>query len=201
MQQPSGAAESAHDAASPTGVDPLPLRQAAVALTGCAVRTVGLLAGRRIGQPRSGFPRFHFADGTSSTVYRETVIGGSEPSDPAVLIVTFRLRHVHRGWAHAAFRAESLLNTVLFAGFEGLVSKLWMSHDELGRYRGIYQWDGAASAVAYVRALWWVLALVSERDSIRYVVLPGRRLEEFVTEAPAGGEPVSDPQMWWQPIS
>jgi hypothetical protein len=28
------------------------------------------------------------------------------------------------------FRAESILNTPLFAGFPGFVSKLWLAHDE-----------------------------------------------------------------------
>ena len=192
--------ETFHTAARRTEVDPLPLRRAAVALGGCAVRTVGLLARGRITQPRPAWRRLNFADGTTSTVYRETVIKDAEPSDPAVLVVTFRLRGVHRSWAHAAFRAESVLNTVLFAGFDGLVTKLWMSHDDHGRYRGIYQWDGADSAVAYVSALWWVLALVSERDSIRYVVLPGKRLDEFLTPRGTGHDRAWDPGLWWQPI-
>ena len=60
----------------------------------------------------------------------------------------------------AAFPSESLLNTPLFVGFPGFVSKLWLTHDQRGRYRGLYEWDGPARAHAYVRALWWVLALV-----------------------------------------
>lgn len=171
-----------------------------MALAGCALRTAGLLARRRISQPRSARRRIHFADGTSATVYRETVIERGEAAEPAVLVVTFRLRLVRRNWAHAAFEAESELNTVFFAGFDGLISKLWMGHDHHGRYRGIYQWDGADSAVAYASALWWVLALVSERDSIRYVVLPGRRLDEFLGEPKTGGEPTWNPELWWQPI-
>lgn len=77
-----------------------------------------------------------------------------------------------RGRGHALFRAESLLNTPLFAGFPGFVSKLWMAHDENGVYRGFYQWNGAERADAYVRALWWVLALVSDRSSIRSHHIP-----------------------------
>jgi membrane protein len=59
-------------------------------------------------------------------VYRETVIDRPPALLPAVLVVSFRLRHVNRGWAHSLFRPESELNTVLFAGFPGLVSKLWL---------------------------------------------------------------------------
>src|SRR5216110_1305570 len=81
------------------------------------------------------------------------------------LRVTFRLRAV-RGWGHAVFRAESLLNTPLFAGFPGFVSKLWLADDDLGRYRGLYEWDDPLLAENYARALWRVLALVSVPGSI-----------------------------------
>jgi FAD binding domain len=55
-------------------------------------------------------------------------------ADPCVLVVEFRLRAVRRR-GHAVFRRESLLNTPLFAGFPGFVSKLWLADDERGRYR------------------------------------------------------------------
>ena len=111
-----------------------------------------------------------------------------------MLVVEFRLRAV-RGRGHAVFRRESLLNTPLFAGFPGLVSKLWLADDERGRYRGLYEWDGPRLAENYARALWRVLALVSVRGSIHYVVLPGLRRDELLArpqvlaarEAAAGG--------------
>ena len=65
--------------------------------------------------------------------------------EPVVLVVAFRLRWV-RGRGHALFRAESLLNTPLFVGFPGFVSKLWVAHDEGHVYRGVYQWNGPALA-------------------------------------------------------
>ena len=61
---------------------------------------------------------------------------------PVVLVVAFRLRWV-RGRGHALFRVESVLNTPLFVGFPGFVSKLWLANDENGVYRGFYEWDGA----------------------------------------------------------
>jgi hypothetical protein len=146
--------------------------------------------------------KISFADGTSAEVYRETVIERAAPSAPAVLVVGFRLRHVHRQWGHALFRQESELNTVLFAGFPGLVSKLWLRHDQHHRYRGVYQWDDPELAVAYVRALWWILALVSVPDSIQYAVLPGLYRDEVLADpaivdvnlrATSGG--------WWRPES
>src|SRR3954468_12092099 len=154
---------------------PLPVASALRALARCAATTAVLLARRRIHLPRRHVGwQVRFADGTSALVYRETVVDRPRPSHPCVLVVEFRLRAVH-GRGHAVFRAESLLNTPLFVGFPGYVSKLWLAHDEDDVYRGVYQWNGAAMAHAYVRALWWVLALVSERGSIHYVVLPGVR--------------------------
>ena len=87
-------------------------------------------------------------------------------------------------------------------GFPGFVSKLWLAHDERGRYRGIYQWDGARSAEHYVRSLWRVLELVSEPDSIDYRVLPGRRRDEVLADpGPVGGPAPADPAVWWRPVA
>jgi len=92
------------------------------------------------------------------------------------------------------FRWESMLNTVLFVGFPGFVSKLWLAHDRNGVYRGLYEWDGPASAEAYVRALWWALIVVSEKDSIRHQVVPGIRRDAVL----AGVGDVEPPaREWW----
>jgi hypothetical protein len=158
-------------------------REALRAEVECVARVAQLLLTRRIRQPRANVGRhLHFADGTTTTVYRETVIDRDPPASPATLIVTFTLRGVHSPWLHRLFRLESELNTVLFAGFPGLISKLWCRHDERGAYRGIYDWDGAESAEAYARSLWWVLALVSVRGSIHYRVIDGIRREEFLAQ-------------------
>ncbi|HEY5846115.1 MAG TPA: hypothetical protein VIT42_04910 [Microlunatus sp.] len=129
-----------------TGQRPLPARPAWAAIGRSALTTVHLLARRRIHLPRTHVGWWlHFADGSASWVYRETVVDRATPADPAVLVVAFRLRWV-RGIGHRMFRLESLLNTPLFVGFPGLVSKLWLAHDAAGVYRGVYQWDGAQSA-------------------------------------------------------
>ena len=178
----------------------LPLAHASRALLGCAWRTAVLVAARRIHQPPGFLGRqVRFADGTSAAVYRETVIDRPPPNEPALLVVCFRLRGVRREWMHGPFRLESELNTVFFAGFPGLVSKLWLRHDQFDRYRGVYQWDGAEQAVAYVRTLWWVLALVSDPESIHYAVVAGVHRDDVLAEpsvldaadAAAGG--------WWRP--
>ena len=173
---------------------PLGYPAALRALAGCLAGTALLLWRRRVHLPagRVG-TRLRFADGTSARVYRETVVDRDPAPDPCVLVVEFRLRAV-RGRGHAAFRAESLLNTPLFVGFPGFVSKLWLADDERGRYRGVYEWDGPRLAEDYARALWRVLALVSAPGSIHYVVLPGLR-RDAVLEQPQllGGD-----DAWWR---
>jgi hypothetical protein len=169
------------------------------ALAACAARTGRLLWRRQIHLPAGHVGmRLRFADGTSARVYRETVIERGPTKDPCVLVVGFKLRAV-RGRGHAAFRWESLLNTPLFAGFPGLVSKLWLADDEQGRYRGLYEWDGPWRAESYARALWRVLALVSARGSIHYIVLPGLRRDELLARPQIAVGAAADFPAWWRP--
>lgn len=178
---------------------PLSLRRAIRSLCTCVFTTGVLLSRRAISQPNDHLGEvLRFGDGSGGRIYRETAVQNAPTDAPVVLVVAFQLRWV-RGWGHAAFRAESLLNTPLFVGFPGFVSKLWLAHDDNGVYRGFYQWNEARLADAYVRALWWVLALVSVRNSIHYVVLPGLRRDDVladptVLEAVAPGRQ----QAWWR---
>jgi hypothetical protein len=178
----------------------MPLARAVRALGRCVLRTVGLVVQGRIGQPTRLVGRHVcFADGTSSRVYRETIVQSPTVSEPSVLVVGFRLRRVRSGRLHSLFRWESQLNTVLFAGFEGFVSKLWLRHDQNGLYRGVYQWDGPDLAVAYVRALWWPLAAVSEKGSIRYALLPGRDRDDVLADPGGLGRMTDQAGGWWRP--
>ncbi|MGK3941009.1 hypothetical protein ABK046_21545 [Streptomyces caeruleatus] len=181
---------------------PLPSGQAWRAVATCVAATFPLLAGHRVhlAEDRVG-TRLRFTDGTSGRVYRETRLGSGLAKDPCTLLVTFRLRGV-RGPAHTLFRRESLLNTPLFVGFPGFTSKLWLAHDEQGRYRGVYEWDGAARAEHYARSLWRVLALVSVPGSIRYTIVPGRRRDDVIT-GPGLLDDVADrgtpaDKAWWR---
>jgi hypothetical protein len=178
---------------------PARLGPALRALARCVARTAVLVATHRVAQPKGHVGEvLHFADGSKARVYRETVARRAKTEAPAVLVVEFRLRWI-RGRGHAAFRAESLLNTPLFVGFPGFVSKLWLAHDENGAYRGLYEWDGPALAQSYVAALWWVLALVSVRGSIHSTVVPGLRRDQLLHEPSAlgasGGSGLGD---WWR---
>ncbi|MGZ4752825.1 MAG: hypothetical protein ACXVYW_17485, partial [Oryzihumus sp.] len=60
--------------------------------------------------------------------------------------------------------------------------------DASGQYRGLYEWDDADLAEDYVRALWWVLALVSHRDSIHYSITPGLRRDQLLHDPEAAGQ-------------
>jgi len=177
---------------------PLELRRAVTAIARSVVRTAVLLAQRRIHQPSTHLGDvLHFEDGTAAPVYRETVVRRHETLDPALLVVAFKLRWVRGRW-HPVFRAESLLNTPLFVGFDGFVSKLWLRHDEMGRYRGVYEWDGPALADSYARALWWVLSLVCERGSIHYIVVPDRHRDDVLNDPDAMDPSGIDEASWWR---
>ena len=180
---------------------PLAYGAALRALISCTANTARLLRRRRIHLPAGHVGmRLRFADGTSGRVYRETIVDRGATTDPCVLVVEFRLRAV-RGRGHAAFRAESLLNTPLFAGFPGFASKLWLAADEHGRYRGLYEWDGPRRAEAYVRALWRVLALVSVPGSIHYVVLPGLRRDDVLERPQILAGAAAGTADWWRPAA
>jgi hypothetical protein len=177
---------------------PLAYPAAVRALAHCVAETARLLWQRRMHLPsqRRGM-RLHFADCTSARVFRETVVDRGPTADPCVLVVEFRLRAV-RGRGHAVFRRESLLNTPLFVGFPGFVSKLWLADDERGRYRGLYEWDGPRLAENYARALWRVLALVSVPGSIHYVVLPGLRREVLLERPQVLDGVAAGATAWWR---
>jgi hypothetical protein len=160
-----------------------------------------MVARRDVVLPRDNVGReLRFADGTSARVYRESMTR-RRPTEPCFLAVTFRLRAV-RGRGHLWFRRESLLNTPLFVGFPGFVSKLWLTHDGQGRYRGLYEWDGFERAHRYARSLWRVLELVSEPGSVDYRVFAGLTRDAALQDPDLLDRyPSTPPPPWWQPVS
>jgi hypothetical protein len=180
-----------------TEPQPLPFGRAMSALGRCFAATARLLGRGAVHLPRANVGRrLTFADGSSAVVYRETTVDLDQVTDPCVLVVCFRLRWV-RGVGHTLFRWESLFNTPLFVGFPGFVSKLWVAHDGNGVYRGLYEWDGAERAEAYVRALWWALIVVCQKDSIHYQVVPDRRRDVVLAGPELVGRSASE---WWKPV-
>jgi hypothetical protein len=168
----------------------------------CVVVSLAMLGRRQLRSPRGNVGRVvRFADGSAGRVYRETTLATlTQPSAPCFLVVSFRLRAV-RGRGHALFRMESILNTPLFVGFPGFVSKLWLAHDEHGLYRGLYEWDGADLAEQYVRSLWRVLEPVSERGSIDYRIFPGLPRDDVLADPRVlDGEAPTEPTAWWRVV-
>lgn len=181
---------------------PLRMWEGFGALGRCAVRTAGLIATRRLHEPRTNVGRrVRWADGSTAAVYRETVADVTPTDTPTTLVgVVPPTRGAQRGDLHRLFRLESELNTILFAGFPGFVSKLLFVNDERGVYRGLYDWRDPASAEAYVRALWWALIVVSERTSIHYDVLPGIRRDDLLKVPHLADDVAPDePTAWWRP--
>ena len=173
------------------------------AFAGSVVATGRLAATGRLRSPRTHLgSRLHFADGTTSFVFRETAVEDGDAADPAVLVVQFRLWALGRSPVlHALFRRECILHTPLFAGFPGFRSKLWASDTATGVYRGLYQWDGAGRASDYAATLARLLRPFSTRGSVRYRVLPGLRRDDVLRdpELLATGS-ADDMGAWWRPV-
>src|SRR3974390_1288420 len=139
-------------AAFPGVRGPLPRRTAAGAVLRCMGTTIRLLLLRRTHLPRDRVGmRLRFADGTSARVFRETTVDGVSTDEPCLLVVKFRLRFLRGRW-HRLFLVECILNTPLFVGFPGFVSKLWLDRDERDMYRGLYEWSDPSRAEHYARS-------------------------------------------------
>lgn len=165
----------------------------------CLFATLVMVGRNRIRMPRTLVGRsVSFADGTTSTVYRETALRSYSSNDPVILVVRFRLRLIARSrfW-HALFRFESLFNTLLFAGHPGFETKLWMTDLDTGFYRGIYEWDGADAAARYAENLRVVLEPWVERSSFGYRIVPFPDRSRYLD----GEHPIrnGDEGAWWLP--
>lgn len=165
-----------------------------------AVVTGVLLARRQLRLPRRHVNReLTFTDGSTSRVYRETVRPGTATAEPVLLIVRFQLKLVgHSRVMHAMFRAVSILNTPLFAGFPGFRSKLWATDLRTGVYRGVYEWDGAERAEDYATTLSRLLHVVSVRDSVQHHVEPHVHRDAFLADPSVVHASATDPAArWW----
>jgi hypothetical protein len=171
------------------------------AYASCAAVALWLLARRELPLPRRHVDlRLTFADGTCSRVYRETVRRGAPTSNPSLLVVQFQLRLLGRNPVlHALFRLESLANTLLFAGFPGFRSKLWLTDERTWVYRGVYEWDDPQLATEYATTLSALLHLVCRPDSVCFHVEPGVRRDDFLRDPGIVGSDEAPPsERWWQ---
>ena len=145
--------------------------------------TVRLASRGRLRSPRARIgSEVTFPDGTRTVVFRETRVRNESLRLPAVLVVEFRLRLCgpRRRLLHAAFRTGCVVNVPLFAGFPGFGTKLWMEDLGTGGYRGVYEWYGADLADSYAARLSRILTPISVPGSVRYRVIPGVFLEDYL---------------------
>jgi hypothetical protein len=141
-----------------------------------------------------------FADGTSPVVFRETARRGASTTEPAVLVIQFRLAFLGGNrYSHAAFRRECILHTPLFAGFPGFRSKLWADDVETGVYAGLYEWQDTQLAAHYAERMVGLLAPFSNAGTARFHVIDGVRRDEFLSAAGAADEPTASD--WWRMVN
>jgi len=84
--------------------------------------------------------------------------------------VWFRLRAIPPGARIRRWLFERLciLNTVLFAGFEGYLLKLWMVNPMTSDYAGLYSWESADTADRYGTYITAILRPLSQPGSVGY---------------------------------
>jgi hypothetical protein len=147
----------------------------------CAARTTGLLlrGHLHVGNERRG-REVAFPNGSRFVVFRETCSDLPPVAPPVLLVVHFRLRFVPPGarlrrWL---FERESILNTLLFAGCDGYITKLWMVNPATSEYAGMYAWAGAERARGYGDYITAVLRPLAVPGSLSYTVDPGRTLDD-----------------------
>jgi hypothetical protein len=154
----------------------------------CAARVLQLLAGGRL-RIRHGNRghRAEMPDGRSFTVFRETTCDGGDLDGTVTLAVWFHLRGVPAGarWRRFLFERESILNTVLYAGFEGYRVKFWMVDPVTCDYAGLYAWHGHDQAEAYARYITSVLRPLSVPGSVGFEIVEVR-LDHYLASTSAG---------------
>ena len=154
----------------------------------CAVRTVGLLTSRRLHVRE--LPRLSEArlpDGRTFHVFRQSSCDRPTAGQPVTLAVWFRLWAVPPGASVRRFLFERgcIVNTLLFAGFDGYLVKLWMVAPATSDYAGLYSWASSEEADRYARYITTILRPLSTNDSVGYEVLPDVTLDEYLQRPPA----------------
>jgi hypothetical protein len=166
--------------------DPTPsvTRQAAR----CAARVVILLMHRRLHLRRDRVGRgVTLADGRAFRVFRESTCDGNPAAPTVTLAVWFRLRSIPPGARARRWLFERLciLNTVLFAGFDGYLVKLWMVNPKTSDYAGLYSWRSADEADRYGRYITAVLRPLSRAGSVGFTIEPETPLDAYLARGEA----------------
>jgi hypothetical protein len=149
----------------------------------CMVRTVALLAGRHLHLRTSRLgSHVTLPQGASFEVFRESVCDVPGAGKPVTLAVWFHLWAIPAGASRRRWLFERLciLNTVLFAGCDGYLVKLWMVDPVTSDYAGLYSWAPADAAERYGRYITAIMRPISSAGSVGYKVFPESSLEDFL---------------------
>lgn len=122
-------------------------------------------------------------DGRTFNVFRESICDGDSGEGRVSLAVWFHLRGIPAGSRVRRFLFERLclVNTLLFAGFDGYRVKLWMVNPNTADYAGLYSWRSAEEAEVYARYIVGVLSPLSTSGSVGYQLFPDIALEHLLT--------------------
>ena len=154
----------------------------------CAGAVVRLVAtGRLHLDPASRGRRMRLPDGRRFVVFRDSSRDRTADAPPVTLAVWFHLRGMPAGGRlrRYVFERESILNTVLYAGFDGYERKLWMVDPATSDYAGLYRWAGEDAARRYARYITAVLRPLSVPGSVGFTIVPDAALDDFAVDATA----------------
>ena len=159
--------------------DHVPVRRVAA----CAVRTGWLLAHHRLHLRRAHVGMIVvLPDGREYEVFRESTCDQESSEPAAMLTVWFQLRGIPPGarLRRRLFERLSVLNTLLFAGAEGYLVKLWMVDPATSGYAGLYSWNSPVSAEDYGRYITAILRPLSRPGSTGYHIYTESALDDYL---------------------
>jgi hypothetical protein len=155
----------------------------------CVARSLRLLVQGRLHTPNHRVGEFvRLPDGRRFVVFRESTRDGAVGDETVTLAVWFHLWSIPAGAdaRRSLFERLCIVNTLLYAGFDGYLVKLWMVDPETADYAGLYSWRSAEEADTYGRYITALLGPLSSTGSVGYQVLRGVTLEEYLMRTSVG---------------
>lgn len=129
---------------------------------------------------RSG-SQYKIENAGTYAVFRETVSKRNNDSQPAVLVVGFRLKLAGSNRSlHWLFQHVCIITTPFWCGLKGFNTKLWMVDQQTKNYMGIYQWTGERNARRYIDFLIPILQFFSVKKSIWFRRYPDTSLDAYL---------------------
>lgn len=111
----------------------------------------------------------------------------TDDTAPVMLAVWFRLRAIPPGARLRRWLFERLciLNTVLFAGIDGYLLKLWMVNPTTADYAGLYSWSSPDEAERCGRYITSILRALSCPTTVGFEVFPDSTLQSYLDRSPS----------------